>query len=196
MLKKNIKNLVFMGMGEPLDNFSQVKKAIEVLTDQKGLDFAHSHITLSTAGIPDMISCLGKLNWPGLNLAVSLNAPNDEIRSWLMPVNKSYPMEELKKDLLNYPLKNKGFFFIEYVLIPGVNDSLEHARQVADYLAPMNIRLNLIPLNKTSRFGYPSTSDEDVHRFAGYLESFNVFVRKRWSRGNRLAAGCGQLGNS
>ncbi|MBU1168036.1 MAG: 23S rRNA (adenine(2503)-C(2))-methyltransferase RlmN [Proteobacteria bacterium] len=195
ILKKEIRNLVFMGMGEPFDNFEQVRQAIEVLSDQRGFDFAHRRITVSTAGLIEGITRLGKLNWPRINLALSLNAPNDEIRSYLMPVNKRYPMAELKKALISYPLRKKGLFLIEYVLINGLNDSETHARELAEFLAPLPVRLNLIPLNKTHGFPHDHTHDKDVHRFAAFLEDKGIYVIKRWSKGSSLSAGCGQLGS-
>lgn len=195
VLKKPVKNIVFMGMGEPFDNFDNLKQAIHVLNDQRGFDFAHSHITVSTAGIPKGIQKLGELSWRRINLAVSLNAPNDTIRSSLMPINRKYPLAALKKALLDYPLRKNGSFFIEYVLIRGINDSETHAAQVAEFLSPFNVRINLIPLNKTSGFHSELTVDDDLHRFGNYLEKFGLLVRKRWSKGKSLAAGCGQLGN-
>ena len=196
VLGKNIKNIVFMGMGEPFDNLSSVLKAIEVLSDQKGFDIAHSHMTLSTAGLVDGINALGAMNLKRLHLAISLNAPNDEIRSRLMPVNSKHSMAELKKALLEYPLRDRGSFLIGYVVIKGLNDSVDHADQLARFLSPLPVRLNLIPLNKTSGFDYPPTEDGDIHRFGSYLEQRGIFVIKRWSRGQKLAAGCGQLGRA
>ncbi|MBW2099705.1 MAG: 23S rRNA (adenine(2503)-C(2))-methyltransferase RlmN [Deltaproteobacteria bacterium] len=190
-----IKNIVFMGMGEPFDNFDNVIQAIRVMNDPRGLDIAHSHITLSTAGRIDGIRKLGSLNWRRLNLAVSLNAPNDRLRSKIMPLNRAVPMDKLKESLMTYPLKKSGTFFIEYVLIKGLNDSHEHALELAGFLKPLPVRLNLIPYNPLSDSQFKAPSDEDVHRFSGWLEQENVFVRKRWSKGRSVMAGCGQLGN-
>lgn len=194
MLKKDIKNIVFMGMGEPFDNFEEVSRAVEVLSDQQGFDIAHRHITLSTAGLVDGIEKLKTRNWPGINLALSLNATNDTLRSHLMPVNRRFDMKRLKQALMGYPLRRRGLFLIEYVLIKGVNDSRDHARELTDYLTPLPVRINLIPLNKTNGFTHGPTPDADVHRFARYLEDRGFHVVKRWSKGDRLAAGCGQLG--
>lgn len=195
VLKHNIRNLVFMGMGEPLDNYGQVKKAIHVLSDQRGLDFAPRRITVSTAGLVPGIRRLARERELQVNLAVSLNGPNDRIRSALMPINKTYNMEELRQALLDFPLGHRGLFFIEYVLIAGLNDSKEHAAELAAYLSPLPVRVNLIPLNKTSGFTHGPTRDEDVHKFAFHLETRGICVVKRWSKGSALAAGCGQLGS-
>lgn len=189
-----IKNIVFMGMGEPFDNFEHVVRAIGVMNDPRGLDIAHSHMTLSTVGLTDGIRRLGEQNWPRLNLAVSLNAPNDRLRSSIMPVNRTIPMNELKQALLDYPLRKSGSFFIEYVVFKGLNDSREDARQLADFLKPLPVRLNLIPYNPCSHSRFNAPSDEDIHRFSDWLAEEHVFVRKRWSKGRSLMAGCGQLG--
>lgn len=195
VLRKNIQNLVFMGMGEPFDNYDHVKKAILVLSDQRGFDFAPRHITLSTAGLVEGIRRLAQDRDIRVNLAISLNGSNDRIRSELMPVNNRHGMADLKKALMDYPLGKRGLFLIEYVLIAGLNDSGLHAEELADFLHPLPVRVNLIPLNKTSGFPHDSTRDADVHRFAMLLESKGICVVKRWSKGSALAAGCGQLGS-
>ncbi len=194
ILKKDIRNIVFMGMGEPFDNFGEVEKAVGILNDQRGFDIAQSHMTLSTAGVVPGIGALGRSALSRIHLAVSLNAPNDTIRSHLMPVNRRYPMARIKQALLDFPLHNRGVFLIGYVLIPGVNDSKAQALELAEYLAPLPVRVNLIPLNRTSAFNHPPAEDADIHRFAACLEEKGVFVIKRWSRGSRLHAACGQLG--
>ena len=142
-----IRNVVFMGMGEPLDNLDNVIQAIRVLTDQRGLDIARRHITVSTVGLTAGIDRLARLDGATVNLAVSLNAPTDDIRSRLMPINRSISMAALQASLLGYPLARKSALFMEYVLIQGINDRQEHARALARYLAPMTAKLNLIPYN-------------------------------------------------
>ncbi len=149
-LGRAIDNIVFMGMGEPLDNFDNVVQAIRVLSDQRGLDIAHSHMTISTAGLTDGIRRLGELGWPGLNLAVSLNAADDELRSQLMPINAVHPLALLKQALQAYPLRKKGVFFIEYVLLKGVNDSRGQAARLARFLEGLPVRVNVIGYNPGS----------------------------------------------
>lgn len=195
ILKKSIKNLVFMGMGEPFDNFNNVIKAIDILNDQRGFDFAHRHITISTAGLISGIKKLASLNYKNINLAVSLNAPNDIVRTNLMPINNKYPLKDLLKTLKEYPLKKRGSIFIEYIVIPGINDSKKHANEVAEHLRDLKVRVNLIPLNKTTEFQSRITTDKEIHQFAKYLEEQGLFVVKRWSKGDSLFAACGQLGN-
>jgi len=195
LMGHDIKNLVFMGMGEPFDNPDNVIQAIRVMNDQRGLDFARRHITVSTVGIPGGFRKLAALNWPDLKLAVSLNAPNDRIRSQIMPVNHIVPMETLKHTLLSYPLKKKAVFFIEYVLIKSLNDSREHARELAGFLRPLNTKVNIIPYNPRSGSSFIPPSDDDVQLFCSWLAEENVFVRKRSVKGQNIMAACGQLGN-
>lgn len=195
VLKKKIRNVVFMGMGEPFDNYDAVTKAIQVMEDQKGMDIALKQITISTAGRVDGILRLADSNLSKVRLAVSLNAPNDQIRSSIMPINRKMPMEMLKKALLAYPLGKKGTIFMEYVLIKGVNDKRAHAEQLAQYLKPLKIKLNLISYNPGRSFRYSSPTDHTFQRFHEWLVNEQIFVRKRAAKGNNLMAACGQLGN-
>jgi 23S rRNA (adenine2503-C2)-methyltransferase len=195
LLKKNIKNIVFMGMGEPFDNFDSVIQAIRVMNEQKGFDIALRHITISTCGLASGIKKLDTLGMPGLRLAVSINAPDDATRSWLMPVNRQYPLAELKNTLERFRLRPKDGFLFEYVLIKGLNDSPDDAIKLSEYIKPLPVRLNLIPLNPVTGFSHESPCDDDMHRFADTLKTKGIFVIKRWTKGRSVAAGCGQLGN-
>ena len=190
----DIRNVVFMGMGEPLDNIGNVIQAVRVLNDDRGFAVAHRHMTLSTAGLVDGIGELARLEWPNLRLAVSLNAPNDRIRTRLMPVNRRYDMARLREALLAYPLKRNGTVFIEYVLIKGVNDARAHAQELAGFLQPLKVRLNLIALNPGADPSFASPEPDAVLRFRDWLAAEKVFVRLRPPRGQSLTAGCGQLG--
>ena len=191
----DVRNIVFMGMGEPLDNFENLIQAIRVMEDPRGLDIALSHMTVSTVGKVKGIRRLAALNWPRLNLAISLNAPNNRIRSKIMPVNRTDSMDQIKSALLKYPLKKKGTFFIEYVLIKDVNDSHKHAHELAQFLKPLPTKLNLIPYNPRSNSPFQPPSDEDLDRFCGWLVDEKLFVRRRSAKGRGILAGCGQLGN-
>jgi 23S rRNA (adenine2503-C2)-methyltransferase len=194
ILGYKIRNLVFMGMGEPFDNFEAVIQAIKVLSDQRGLDIAKRHITVSTAGRMDGVRRLAKLNWPRLNLAISLNAPNDNIRTRLMPINRIYSMAAISKTFSAYPLHKKGLFFIEYVLIKDVNDQHQHALELAAYLKPLKYRLNVIPYNPAGNKKDLAAPDQaGLDRFCGWLVDETVFVRKRTTKGSNLSAACGQL---
>jgi len=190
----DIRNVVFMGMGEPFDNFDNVVNAIQVMNQDRGMAIAHRNITVSTAGHVKGIQKLAKLNCPNIRLAVSLNAPNDNVRSMLMPINKKYPMKVLRDALAGYPIKKNGIIFIEYVLIKNINDRKEHAFELADYLKPLKVRLNLIPYNPGSNANFVSPSVNDVESFRDWLVHEKVFVRVRSKKGQEIMAGCGQLG--
>ena len=195
VLGVNIRNIVFMGMGEPLDNFENVIRSIRVMNEQRGLNFSKRRITVSTAGKIDGIYKLAELNWPQLNLAVSVNAPNDKIRSKIMPYNKYAPMNMLHRALMEYPLKKSGTLYIEYVLIKNVNDSRADATELADYIKPFRSKLNLISYNKNSSNLFVPPSYKDMIRFRNWLVEEKVFVRMRTEKGGNLLAACGQLGN-
>ncbi len=190
----NVRNVVFMGMGEPLDNLDNVIQAIRVLTDQRGLNIARRYITVSTVGLTAGIDRLARLAGPPVNLAISLNAPDDDIRSRLMPINRSIPMAVLRDTLLGYPLSKKSVFFVAYVLIQGVNDRHEHAGALARYLAPMKVKLNLIPYNPAPGADLKPPSAETYERFHDWLVAEKIFVRRRREKGGRIQAACGQLG--
>lgn len=192
----NIRNVVFMGMGEPLDNFDPVVQAVRVMEDQRGLNIAKSHITLSTAGLPHGIERLSELNWPQLKLALSLNAPNDQLRNELMPINRRWPMDALKNALAKVPLTRGNALFIEYVLIKEVNDHPRYARQLAEYLRGLTVKLNLIPYNPRRQSPFLAPSEEDVRRFHRALVDQNIFVRLRSAKGAGIRAACGQLGGT
>ncbi|MBK9118240.1 MAG: 23S rRNA (adenine(2503)-C(2))-methyltransferase RlmN [Phycisphaerales bacterium] len=190
-----LRNVVFMGMGEPFDNIEHVLQAVRVLRDRSGLCFGTDRITISTVGRTAGIRRLAAQGWRRINLAVSLNAPNDEIRSQLMPVNKLEPMDVLRDALLAYPLRKCQFFMMEYVLIPGVNDRREHALEVADYLRPLKCMLNLIPYNPRRNSPWPAPTDESVVQFMAWVAGAGQGVKRRLTKGRDLMAACGQLGN-
>jgi 23S rRNA (adenine2503-C2)-methyltransferase len=193
-LGMDVRNVVFMGMGEPLDNFEQVVQAIRVLEDQRGLDIAKRRITVSTCGRVDGIRRLAALNWPQLKLAVSLNAADDRTRGDLMPVNRQYDLATLKQALRDYPLARGNVLLMEYVLIAGVNDSDDDARRLADYLEGLTARLNLIVYNPHLESPYAVPTPERLQRFHQALVARKVFVRLRRAKGAGIRAACGQLG--
>ena len=193
-LKLPIDNIVFMGMGEPLDNFDNVLQALRVISDQRGLDIAYRHITISTAGHADAIRQLASLNLPKLHLAVSLNAADDELRSKLMPINRKYSLGRLKEELRNFPLEKNGIIFIEYVLLAGVNDSRDAAMKLANYLQGLAVRVNVITYNAGSSAIYAAPDMEHARRFCQWLAEKKLFVRLRQPRGQGAMAACGQLG--
>ncbi|MFZ5572765.1 MAG: 23S rRNA (adenine(2503)-C(2))-methyltransferase RlmN [Thermodesulfobacteriota bacterium] len=194
LLRQPVNNIVFMGMGEPLDNFENVLGAIEVISDQQGLDVPLRRITVSTAGHADGIRRLAARNKPNLRLAVSLNAAEDGLRDILMPINRKFPLEELRKTLVRFPLGRDSVLFIEYVLIRRINDSPRHAEELAALVDGLKVRVNLIAFNPSPGAVYSPPDMETVHRFQQQLVGKNIFTRLRRSYGNRIMAACGQLG--
>ncbi|MCP3954115.1 MAG: 23S rRNA (adenine(2503)-C(2))-methyltransferase RlmN, partial [Desulfobacterales bacterium] len=193
---KGMRNVVFMGMGEPFDNYDKVLKAIEVISDQRGLDIAHRRITISTAGLAEGIRKFGASGPPLIKLAISLNAPNDRLRSELMPVNRSLPLDKLKVLLQAYPLKKKYYFLFAYVQIPGVNDQPEHAAELACYLESLPSKVNLISLNPGTNSPYRAPSEKENEQFRDLLIARGVNIQQRSTRGREIMAACGQLGSA
>jgi len=191
-----VRNVVFMGMGEPLDNPDAVLRAVRILSDPIGLGIGIRHMTVSTVGLPDQIRALAAVDGPGFNLAVSLNAADARTRSRIMPVNRRWPLPELKAALLDYSLKRVQAVFIEYVLISGVNDGRGAARQLCRWLKPLRTKINVIPLNPTPAGRFQAPSEPEVDRFCGWLAKEGLFVRRRSARGRTVAAACGQLGGA
>jgi 23S rRNA (adenine2503-C2)-methyltransferase len=190
----DIRNVVFMGMGEPFDNFDNVLQAICVLNDQRGLDIALRFITVSTVGRVDGIRRLAEMNLPLLKLAVSLNAANDALRSHLMPVNRAAPLSELQRALREYPLRADASLMMAYVLIPGVNDTPGDVAALVDFLRPLSAKVNLIPLNPGTDAPYRAPDDREIMAFRDRLVAARVQVQARSTRGRDLMAACGQLG--
>ncbi|MFH1982412.1 MAG: 23S rRNA (adenine(2503)-C(2))-methyltransferase RlmN [Pseudomonadota bacterium] len=191
---ENIRNVVFMGMGEPFDNFDTVVQAIRVLNDQRGLDIALKFITVSTVGRVDGIRRLAALGMPLLKLAVSLNAARDDLRSHLMPVNRSVPLAALQRALVEYPMRSDYTLMVGYVLIPGVNDTPEDAVALADFVAPLPVKVNLIAFNPGTSAPYRAPDDDEITAFRNRLIAARVQVQPRPPRGRDLMAACGQLG--
>lgn len=207
LLGRKVSNLVFMGMGEPMDNLDAVMKAIEVLTDHRGAALPMSKIVVSTVGRVDGIRRLGarvrEHGWRRLNLAISLNAPNDEVRRGIMPINRAMPMGELRRALEEWPLYGGAKICFEYVLIPGVNDRPEHAREVVDFVRgrgayegrpPLEGMVNLIPYNPREGSPWPAPEEADVDLFLTWLLD-GVYAKRRRTKGRETMAACGQLGN-
>lgn len=186
-----ITNVVMMGMGEPLKNYGEVLKFIEVLTDRKALAFSSSRVTVSTAGVTPGIKRLGEDT--SVNLAVSLNATTDRVRSRIMPINKKYPMGGLIAALRAYPLKRGKRVTIEYVLIKDLNDAPEDARRLARLLKGIPVKINLIALNPFPGSSFERPEARRVEAFRKILVESRYNVVLRSSRGSDIMAGCGQL---
>ncbi|MBL0926092.1 MAG: 23S rRNA (adenine(2503)-C(2))-methyltransferase RlmN [Phycisphaerales bacterium] len=198
-LGRPIKNIVFMGMGEPLDNAENVLAAIEVLTDHRGPSVAMSHITVSTVGRTDGLAMMRervlRQGWRQLNLAVSINAPNDEIRSRIMPINRAVPLGQLIPVLRDWPLRANGHICAEYVLIPGINDGAEHAAELALLLRGVRCCVNVIPYNPRRGSPWEAPTEDSVQRFLSALQDAGQYCKRRRTKGRDTMAACGQLGN-
>lgn len=198
-VRASIRNIVFMGMGEPLDNLDAVLGAIEVLTDHRGPSIAMSKITVSTVGRLDGLERLREAvqrpGWKSLNLAVSINAPSDEVRSAIMPINRSMPLDRLVPVLESWPRRKSGAICLEYVLIPGVNDQMEHAEQLAARLKRVRGCVNVIPYNPRRASPWVAPTEEQIGAFLAKLESLGQFCKRRRTKGRDTMAACGQLGN-
>jgi len=189
---KHLTNIVIMGMGEPLSNYNNVAKAIEILNNPLGPALGARRITLSTAGLVPGIEKLGESNL-NINLAISLNASTDEQRNLVMPINKKYPLKKLIEACREFPLRKGRMLSFEYVLLDGINNSPEDAGRVAKLLKGIRCKINLIPFNEFPGAPYKRPSGESVLRFQEILteHNYSVFIRK--SRGADILAACGQL---
>ncbi len=209
----NIDNIVFMGMGEPLDNLDEVLKAIECLTDHNGINIPMASITISTVGRVDGLERIRELvqvhGWKRLGLALSLNASNDEVRSKLMPINKKWNMQALQDILLELrEVRGGRKIMIGYVLIPGVNSDDQHADELAAWMQPFlkdpsrtkgkghSGLLNVIPYNPRRDSPWEAPSDELTDRFVERLMGHGLFVNCRRTKGRDSMAACGQLGTA
>jgi 23S rRNA (adenine2503-C2)-methyltransferase len=189
---RNITNIVFMGMGEPLANFDEVVRALKVITGEKGLAFSPRRVTVSTSGLAPKIDRLAAAGIM-VNLAVSLNAATDEVRSRIMPVNRRYPIRELLGACRRFPLQPGRRITFEYVLLKNVNDSAEDARRLARLLKDMRGKVNLIPFNPFPGSEFSRPSDAAILRFQKILLDRKFITPIRESRGRDISAACGQL---
>ncbi len=186
-----INNLVFMGMGEPLANYDNLITALTILMAEEGLGFSQRRVTVSTCGIAPRIVDLGQD--ARVNLAISLHAADDDIRSALMPVNKSYGVAELLEACRGYPLAKKGVILMEYILIKDINDSQEQARSLAAKLAGIPCRINLLPYNESEQLSYARPAEHTILAFQKILRDAGYTTLVRQSRGSDISAACGQL---
>ena len=187
-----VRNVVFMGMGEPMHNFENTMRAIEILTDDKGLGIGPRHITVSTIGLPNEIRKFAESSSP-VNLAVSLHAANDEDRSVLAPINNRWPLAKLMEACMYYQRITGRRIFFEWALIAGKNDSEKNAHELGKLVSKMDAHVNLIPLNPTGGFnGHPAES-ESAHQFQRVLREYGLPSTIRQRKGVDINAGCGQL---
>ena len=189
----NVTNIVFMGMGEPFDNFANVMAAFDTFNHSLGYGISRDRITISTVGHVDGIDELAKREIR-TNIALSLNAPTDELRNELMPINKKWPIKELMAALKRYPLRPGRVFVIEYVLIKNINDGDDHAKALVELLKDLPCKVNVIKYNPSPSLPYEAPTAKEVSKFASRLENVSKGVLVRRSRGGDIKAACGQLG--
>ncbi len=189
---RDLTNIVMMGMGEPLYNYENVAKALKICMDEEGLGISKRRITLSTSGVvPQIRQCGEELN---VNLAISLHAPSDELRSSIMPINNKYPLAELLEACRTYPgVSTIRKITFEYVMLKDVNDSDEMARQLAELLLDIPCKINLIPFNAWEGSGYECSTSERIESFARILTDIGYDAPIRRPRGRDILAACGQL---
>ena len=188
-----ITNVVFMGMGEPLFNFDNVMDAISIMMDDFAYSISKKRLTISTAGVVPAIDRLGEFT--DASIAVSLHAPNDELRNELVPLNKKYPIKMLLSSVKQYlaQLSDKRKATIEYILIAGKNDRKNHADELIELLRDLPCKINLIPFNPFPGSGYKKPSNSEVKRFQDWLIYAGYITTVRTTRGDDIDAACGQL---
>ena len=192
LIQHPIDNIVFMGMGEPLANFDNVVTALDIITAPWGLDIGGRHITVSTSGFVPHIKRLA--DYPKqIRLAISLHGATDAIRSRIMPVNKKWPLNELISALTYWHSKRKQMITFEYILIKGINDSLDDARQLARLAQKLNAKVNLIPYNTVESLDWERPALSHCKRFRDILRLQHVPVTLRYEKGHDIDAACGQL---
>ena len=190
--EKKIRNIVFMGMGEPFHNYNNLMQALEILTDEHGFNYSHRRITVSTSGLLPKIRRFG-LEKIKPNLAVSLNGVTDKVRTKLMPVNKAYNLEKLIKVCSEFPLESRKRITFEYILIRDLTDSLKDAKCLIRLLHGLKFKINLIPYNSTSGDKYNAPSPEQSRMFQKYLLDHQIIAPLRISKGQDIQGACGQL---
>lgn len=187
-----IDSIVVMGIGEPFDNFNNIKRFIKVVTNNKMLNIGQRHLTISTCGLVPKIYEFADLE-TGVNLAISLHAPNNEIRDKIMKINHAYKIEEVMKALDYYIAKTNRRVTIEYIMLAGINDTDECARELSKLIKGKLMYVNLIPYNETSNFTMKRSNDFKIKSFYDILKSNNINVTIRKEMGGNLSAACGQL---
>ena len=191
-INSRISHIVLMGIGEPFDNYTNVMKFIKIINDSKGIDIGARHITISTCGLVNKIKEFTKEKLQ-VNLAISLHAPNNELRDMLMPINKVYKIEELISSIKEYISVTNRRVTFEYIMLSGINDTKECAIELSKLLKGMNCYVNLIPYNETNNIGYRRSTEDTILKFYDILKKNNICVTIRKEFGGLLSAACGQL---
>lgn len=188
---KKISNIVFMGMGEPLDNLENLLRVLDIIKEPAGLDFSHRRITVSSVGL---LSGLMALDPKVASIAISLNAADDRKRTGLMPINRLYPIREILDFVRGFKGTKRTRITFEYVLLKDINDSIEDARLLADLLKGVKCKINLIPYNESPYLEFKSPDLKAVQQFQKYLLDKHFTAPIRDSRGQDICGACGQLG--
>ena len=191
-IKTRISHVVVMGIGEPFDNYDNLTSFIEIVNHPAGIALGSRHITVSTCGIIPKIYEFADFPYQ-VNLAISLHAPNDELRSKLMPINKVYPLSLLMKAVKDYLKKSNRRVTFEYILLDGINDNIECAKELSSLLANMNCYVNLIPYNETNHSTYKRSKKINILNFYDCLKKNHINVTIRKEFGKNISAACGQL---
>ena len=187
-------NIVYMGMGEPLLNYANVIRSVELITADYGLGMAAKRITVSTAGIGKMIRKLGD-DEVRFNLALSLHAANDNKRNQIMPINEHNSLDELASALKHFYHKTESRITFEYIVFNGFNDEIQDAKELAEFCKHVPCKVNLIEYNPIEAGGFQNAKEDKIEAFSRYLENRNIIVNIRRSRGKDIDAACGQLAN-
>ena len=193
-LPSKLTNIVFMGMGEPLSNYNAVMKALHIIISEKGMNFSHRKVTVSTCGLVPEIERMGRD--VTVNLAVSLNASEDSVRDFLMPINRKYPLKDLIGACRKFPLPNRRMITFEYILIKGINDRDRDAEHLCSLLRGIRAKINLIPLNACDGSDFQPSDPERIFRFQEILVNRHYTAIIRKSKGKDIMAACGQLTGS
>ncbi len=189
--KKTVTNIVFMGMGEPLDNFDQVVDAVNIFTEMQGLGISQRKVIVSTCGIVQKFQPLA--DQTNARLAISLHSPDDEVRTKIMPINKKYDIASIMEGCKYYYRQTKKSITFEYILINGVNDSIETAKRLVKLLKPISCKINLIPYNQNSSSSFTAPDEKTIKSFQKYLLDNDIRALLRITRGDDITAACGQL---
>ena len=192
VIKEKISHIVVMGIGEPFDNYQNVINFLHIVNEPHGLEIGSRHISVSTCGLVPMIYEYAKEDLQS-NLAISLHAPNNEIRDQIMPINKAYRIEELVKAISDYIIAANRRVTIEYILIDGLNDSIKCANELVDLLHGLNVYINLIPYNEVKEKPFKRSKKEQMRKFYDTLKKRSMNVTLRLEQGADIDAACGQL---
>ena len=191
-IKMRISHIVLMGIGEPFDNYDNVIKFIDIVNSGKGIDIGSRHITVSTCGIVPKIKEFTNYD-KQVNLAISLHAPNNKIRDSIMNINKVYKIEDIMESIKEYINKTNRRVTFEYIMLKGVNDTIECAKELCNLLKGLNCYVNLIPYNETSHIEYKKSSQDSIMAFYDVLKKNKIGVTIRREFGSKVNAACGQL---